>query len=115
MRLPRLFAGSEDAALCEVIEAVGDDAREGLCASIWPGNLYLINALRAAQTEMKTQIALGKIAATTPYLSQLLRLSRCDSDPRVQSQTIRWIALKVETDPVMRWVAFCLKDHGSSC
>ena len=60
MRLPRLFAGSEDAALCEVIEAVGDDAREGLCASIWPGNLYLINALRAHLAELGLIAAKGK-------------------------------------------------------
>jgi hypothetical protein len=62
----RLLARSQGATLDEVVEAVGGDVLEGLRASVWPDDLYFVDARRVGESEVKTQIALRKIAATTP-------------------------------------------------
>jgi hypothetical protein len=54
----RLLTSSECGALREVVEAIGGNVLESLGASVWPDDLYFVDARCVAKPEVKTQIAL---------------------------------------------------------
>src|SRR5262245_27902166 len=77
------------------------EAAEFLCIAIRPSNPDLIDSLRFSQTEMDSEIVLGKIAASATNLGDLFPTESRDFNASADGAAVASRAFQPEADPVV--------------